>query len=87
MANLNTVNLAAAVKESYEKRLLTRAIPRMVHGKFVLRARINKFGALEWRKYAALSNVTTALIEATTPVEQSAPTLSEVTATPSFYGM
>ena len=34
MANLNTGNFADAIKVYYEKRLLTRALPRLVHARF-----------------------------------------------------
>ena len=50
MANLNTTSLVDAIKSQYEHRLLIRAVARQVHGRFGLKARINKFGSLEWRE-------------------------------------
>jgi N4-gp56 family major capsid protein len=86
MANNTQTTLANAIKTQYEKRLLTRALPRLVHGRWGLRARLNKTGAYELRKYGALSAITSALTEGTTPAEQSAISLTLVTLTPSFYG-
>lgn len=86
MANANTSNLADIIKTMYEKRLLTRAVGRMVYGKWPLRARLNGFGTLEWRRYGALSPVTNTLTEGTNPAEQAAPTPTLITSTPSWYG-
>lgn len=49
MANLNQTSLSDAVKTQYEKRLLMRAIPRMVHGRWGMVARLNKVGSYELR--------------------------------------
>ena len=65
---------------------MTRALPRLIHGRWGLKARLNKMGAYELRKYGALSAVTSALTEGATPSEQSAISLTLVTITPSFYG-
>jgi len=86
MAGINASTMSNAVKTFYEKRLLMRAIPRLVHSNFGERATINKNGSYEWRKYGALSAKTTALTSGTTPVEESTPSLTLVTATPSWYG-
>lgn len=86
MANNTQTSLADAIKTQYERRLLTRALPRLVHGRWGMQARLNKMGAYELRKYGALSAVTSALTEGTTPSEQSAISLTLVTITPSFYG-
>lgn len=86
MANNTQTTLASAVKTQYEKRLLTRALPRLIHGRWGLKARLNKMGAYELRKYGALSAVSAALSEGATPAEQSAISLTLVTVTPSFYG-
>lgn len=86
MANNTQTTLASAIKTQYERRLLTRALPRLVHGRWGMQARLNKTGAYELRKYGALSAVTSALTEGTTPSEQSAISLTLVTITPSFYG-
>jgi len=86
MTALTQTALSGAIKSMYEKRLLVRAVPRMVHGRWGVKARLNGFGSYEWRRYESLSAVTSALTEGTTPSEQSAPTLTQVTATPLFYG-
>jgi len=86
MANNTQTSLASGIKTQYERRLLTRALPRLVHGRWGMTARLNKVGAYELRKYGALSAVTSALTEGTTPSEQSAISLTLVTITPSFYG-
>jgi N4-gp56 family major capsid protein len=86
MANITQTSNANAVKTFYEKQLLMRAHPRLIHGRFGRKATISKFGSLEWRRYAGLSAVTSALTEGTTPTEESAPSITLVTATPLFYG-
>lgn len=86
MANNTQTTLSDAVKTQYERRLLTRALPRLVHGRWGLKARLNKNGAYELRKYGALTAVTAALTEGATPAEQSAISLTLVTITPAFYG-
>lgn len=86
MANINETSFATAVKTQYEKRLLIRAIPRLIHGRWARRATLNKFGAHEIRRYESLSAVTTALSESNTPAENAAPTISTVTLTPLWYG-
>lgn len=86
MANLTQTSLAGAVKTQYEQRLLTRAVPRLVHGRYGMTARMNKYGAYELRRYGSLSTVTTPLTEGTTPGEQGAMGLTLITITPLFYG-
>ena len=86
MANITQTTVADGVKTQYERRLLVRAVPRLVHGRWGIPARLNKYGSLEWRKYGALSAITAALTEGTTPSEQATPSLTLVTATPLFYG-
>src|SRR5512138_129955 len=86
MANLTQTSMADAIKTMYERRLLTRALPRLVHGRWSMPARLNKNGSYELRKYGSLSAVTSALTEGSTPVEQTAPSLTLTTITPLFYG-
>jgi hypothetical protein len=82
MSNATATAFSDAIKTVYEKRLLTRALPRMVHSRWATRARLNKMGAWEVRKYAALSAVSTPLTSGVTPVENAAPALSKTTITP-----
>lgn len=86
MANLTQTSLSDAVKTQYEKRLLIRAVPRLVHGRWGMVAKLNKYGSYELRKYGSLSAITTALTEGTTPAEQAAMSLTLTTVTPAFYG-
>lgn len=86
MTNLTQTALSDAIKTEYERRLLTRALPRLVHGRWAIMARLNKYGSYELRKYGSLSAVTTALTEGTTPAEQAAMSLTLTTVTPAFYG-
>lgn len=86
MASINPTTLALAIKTAYEKRLLTRAIPRYVHGRWAMKARITKYGSYELRKYGSLPVVTTALTSGVTPAEQTAPTPTAIVMTPVFYG-
>jgi N4-gp56 family major capsid protein len=86
MANATQTTLASGVKQQYEKRLLMRAVPRLVHGNHCTRARLNKYGSNEWRRYGSLPTISTTLTEGTTPGEQAAPTITAIVATPSWYG-
>lgn len=86
MANITLTSFSPGIKTQFERRLLMRAVPRMVHNRAGVQAKISNYGSLEWRKYGALSTITTALTEGTTPVEQAAPTITQITATPVFYG-
>lgn len=49
MANLTQTALSDAIKTQYERRLLTRAVPRLIHGRFGMNARLNKYGSYELR--------------------------------------
>jgi N4-gp56 family major capsid protein len=84
--NANTVNFSGAIKTQFERRLLSRALSRLVHGKWGMKATLSQYGTLEWRRYESLSAMTTALTQGVTPDEQSAPTLTQITSTPLWYG-
>lgn len=86
MSDINVTTLSDAVKTAYEMRLLTRAIPRYVHGRWAMRARISKRGTYELRKYGSLSAVSAALGEGVTPAETASPAPTLITMTPAFYG-
>ena len=87
MANINVTSMATAIKTLYEKRLLTRLLPRMLYGRWGTVARINQFGSYELRRYESLSVVSTALTDGTTPDENAAPTITKVTLTPIPLGV
>jgi N4-gp56 family major capsid protein len=84
--NLNQTSLSDAIKVKYETRLLIRAYPRLLHGRWAKKATISKFGSYELRRYESMSAITSALNENVTPAEQAAPTLTLVTLSPLFYG-
>lgn len=86
MADINTTTLSDAIKTQYEKRLLTRAIPRYVHGRWAERARLSKNGAYEVRKYGSLAANTSVLGEGTTPAETASPVPTLITMTPQLFG-
>src|SRR5690554_2353553 len=86
MAENTRSTLSDVIKTQYERRLLTRALPRLVHGRWAMKARLNKMGSYEVRKYGALSPITSSLTEGATPAEQSAISVTLITISPSFYG-
>jgi hypothetical protein len=86
MAKLNTVAMSDGIKVMYEKRLLWRALPRLVHGRWAKKATITRFGSAELRRYESLSAVTNSLAEGSTPGENSAPSITTITLDPAWYG-
>lgn len=86
MAKATTTVFADAIKTLYERRLQSRALPRLVHGKHLSHARLNQYGSYELRKYSGLSAVSTALTEGNTPNESASPTVATTTITPLWYG-
>jgi hypothetical protein len=50
MANVNKTGLADSIKVMYERRLLSRAVARFVHGKWGEIARLSKYGSYELRE-------------------------------------
>ncbi len=49
MSELTQTTMSDAIKTQYERRLLTRALPRLVHGRWGTTARLNKYGSYELR--------------------------------------
>lgn len=84
--SINRTTLSDAIKTMYERRLLTRALPRYIHGRWAVPARISGFGTYELRRYGSLGASTTALGEGVTPAETAAPVPTLVTITPTYYG-
>ena len=82
----NTTNLSNAIKTLYERRLLTRALPRLIHGRFGQQARWKGYGSYEVRRWESLDLVTGTLAEGNDPAENAAPTITVITITPSWYG-
>lgn len=85
MATATTSTLSDAVKTLYERKLLRRALPRLLHTRWGEKPILTNYGSLEWRKYPALAAKTTQLAEATTPAPDTV-TVTKVTVTPLFYG-
>lgn len=79
--------MATSIKTMYEKRLLPRALPRLVHGRWGREAVWNGYGDYELRRFESLSAVTTSLGEGSTPSEGDAPKISTVTLDPVYYGL
>ncbi len=86
-SGIDTSGYSRAVKTSFERRLLIRALPRLVHGQWATRATLNGFGSYELRRYEALTANTTPLaVEGVTPDEQGAPSMTDIVITPIYYG-
>jgi N4-gp56 family major capsid protein len=83
---MDTGNLSDAVKTLYERRLLTRALPRLIHGRFGMQATWKGYGSYEVRRWESLAVVTSTLTEGTTPNEHAGPTITTTTLTPDWYG-
>ena len=86
MASLETSSLSSSIKTLYEKQLLTRALPRLVHGRFGKLASWKGYGSYELRRWESLDLVSSALTGGNTPTEDRAPTITVVTMTPAWYG-
>lgn len=87
MSYISVANFAGAVKTNFERRLLIRALPRLVHGRWATPGTLSGYGTYEVRRYEALSAITTPLQqEGVTPVEGSQPSLTQLTFTPVYYG-
>src|SRR5688572_16890044 len=71
----------------YDRNLLERAVPADVHGRWGQRRPLSKRSGnqIKFRRYEALANATTALVEGVTPVG-TALTTTDVTATLASYG-
>ena len=82
-----TGSLSAEMKTYYDRVLLERALPTLVHGQFgqVRTLPANNGKTIEFRKFAALATNTTALTEGAPPVGKDL-TATAVTATISQYG-
>jgi N4-gp56 family major capsid protein len=87
MAEVNTSNMAAAIKGAYDRRLMMRALPRLLHGRFGRPATFDGYNTWEIRRWESFSDTSiSAMGEGATPVEHSAPQISTYTLTPLWYG-
>lgn len=82
-----SAGLTAEMKVYYDRRLIARAMPMLVHAKFAQRRGIPKRNGktIEFRKFASLGVSKTALTEGTPPAGQSL-SVSAITATVEQYG-
>jgi len=82
-----SAGLTPEMKVYYDRRLLARALPELVHARFGQRRGIPKRGGktVEFRKFATLGVSKTPLTEGTPPAGQSA-VVSSITATVEQYG-
>ena len=74
-------------KEFYVRKMLARALPKLVHNQLADKTAVPKNGGLivEWRRMSTIASSTTALVEGTAGSE-TIPTIVRVTATVSQYG-
>ena len=86
MTNINKTSMANSIMTMYERRLLPRALPRLVHGRWGQEAMWSKYGDYQLRRFESMSAVTSALGEGSTPAEQPTPTISTITLDPLWYG-
>ena len=86
MAAFNSTDLSNAFKTLDEKRLLLRAQPRLVHGRWAEVAEFKGWNVYSLRRYTQLSAATTALGEGKTPDEVTLANPTQVTITPAAYG-
>jgi len=82
MANINKTSMADTIFSMYEKRLLPRALPRLVHGRWGREATWDKYGDYSLRRFESMTAVTSALGEGSTPAEASAPSVTTITLDP-----
>lgn len=82
-----SAGLAPEMKTYYDRRLIRRALPTLLHARFGQRRSIPRRGGktIEFRKFASLGVSKTALTEGTPPAGQSL-TVTAITATVSQYG-
>lgn len=86
MANESTVTMSGQIYNVYEHRLLTRALPRLLHGRWGRVAQWKGFNTYYVRRWEKLNAVVASLTEGKTPSEHVAPTITTITMTPSWYG-
>lgn len=87
MATTTTTQIASAKSEFFDKVLLVRAVPRLVHDRFGQRRPLptGNSKVIKFRRYSSLSTATTELTEGTqpTPVQLAK---TDITATVAQYG-
>jgi N4-gp56 family major capsid protein len=84
----SSAGLSDEMKTFYDRMLLERTVPNLVHAKFgqVKRIPANGGRIIEWRKFSALSTATTPLTEGTLYTNLKDLTVTAITGTVSQYG-
>ena len=87
MELIGAAGMTAELKQTYDRMLLTRALPALVHANWGVKKNVPARGgkSIEFRKMEAISASTTALTEGTPPAVTNA-TFSTVAVTISQYG-
>lgn len=87
MANVNTATMSTAVKGAYDRRLLMRALPRLLHGRWGRPATFDGYSSWEIRRWESFDDTSiSAMSEGATPLEHVQPQISTYTLTPLWYG-
>jgi N4-gp56 family major capsid protein len=83
-----STGLSAEMKTFYDRMLLERTVPLLLHSKFGQQKPIPAHGGriIEWRKFAALSTATTPLVEGTLYSDLKDLTVTTLTGTVDQYG-
>lgn len=87
MANTTTTEVSSGIAAYYDRSLLVRAVPALVHTRFgqVRDIPKNMSEAIKFRRYGTLTAATTALTEGVTPAGSQL-SVTDVTATVALYG-
>ena len=83
-----SAGLSDEMKTFYDRMLLERTVPNLVHAKFGQTKRIPANGGriIEWRKFSALSTATTPLVEGSLYTDLKDLTVTAITGTVAQYG-
>jgi N4-gp56 family major capsid protein len=87
MELIGTLGMTVGLKQTYDKTLISRAVPELVHTMFGRKKSIPRRGgkSVEWRRLDTIASSTTALTEGTPPSATQA-TYSNVACTVQQYG-
>ena len=83
-----SAGLSDEMKTFYDRMLLERTVPKLIHNMFGQPKRIPRNGGktIEWRKFSALSTATTPLVEGTLYTDLQDLTVTAITGTVAQYG-
>ena len=87
MANVTRTRMKASVKTAYDRRLLMRALPRLLHGRWGRPATFDGYKNWEIRRMEGFTDTgISPLTEGVDPIEHAAPAISTYTLEPQWYG-